>query len=343
MKKQRVLVLLDPEFLPPEDTSGYTEQELYHYKTESDVIATLRANGHQVQPLPVRDELQKIREGIEEWKPTIVFNLMEEFHGNTTYDQNVASYLQLLRVPFTGCGPRGMVLARGKDLSKKILNYHRVPVPAFAVFPVGRKVRRPRHLAFPLIVKSASEDASLGISQASVVYDDAELAKRIAFIHHKIGPAIAEQYIPGRELYVGLLGNDRRTALPVWELEFSNLAAGALPIATERVKHNVKYQEERGILQGPAENLAPEIAGRIQALAKRIGRILELDGYARVDFRLSDDGTPFFLEANPNPEIASSQEFAEAADFAGIRYGKLLDRILALGLERARRAEDPEA
>jgi D-alanine-D-alanine ligase len=227
------------------------------------------------------------------------------------------------------------VLARGKDLSKTLVHYHRIAVPAFAVFPMGRKVRRPPRLALPLIVKSVSEDASIGISQASVVDTDEKLAERVAFIHQRVGtPAIAEQYIEGREFYVGVLGNDRLKALPVWELQFSNMAEGAWHIATEKVKHDPDYQERRGILQGPAD-LPPELCVRIQRTAKRIYRTLELDGYARIDFRLAADGTLYFLEANPNPEIAESQEFATAALHDGLSYSDLLHRIVALGMQRA--------
>src|SRR5690606_19560 len=155
---------------------------------------------------------------VENFKPDIVFNLLEEFHGETLYAQNVVSLLELLRVPYTGCNPRGQMLARGKDLSKKLLKYHRVPVPAFAVFPIGRKVRRPGRLKFPLIVKSLSEDASRGIAQASVVDSDEKLNERVAFIHKRIKTAaIAEEYIDGREIYVGVIGNDRLQVLPVWE------------------------------------------------------------------------------------------------------------------------------
>ncbi len=336
-KRLRVLVLMDPDLMPPDSLRGYTPEEIFAWKTEYDVVSTLRANGHDVRPLGVENELRPIRNEIESWKPDIVFNLLEQFHGTAAYDQNVASYLELLRVPYTGCGPRGMVLARGKDLSKKILSYHRVPVPAFAVFPAGRKIRRPKRLDFPLIVKSVDEDASVGISQASIVHSDEDLAKRVTFIHENIGTAIAEQYVAGREIYVGVLGNERRRALPVWELEFTNLAPGASPIATERAKHNPKYQERRGILQGPAGNLSPELSRRLQALAKRICRSLELDGYSRIDFRLTAEGVPYFIEANPNPEIAKSEEFAEAANHAGLSYGALLNRILDLGIQRARR------
>ena len=191
------------------------------------------------------------------------------FRARSIYDQNVVSYLELMRVPYTGCNPRGLMLARGKDLSKTLVHYHRIPVPAFAVFPKHRKVKRPTRLALPLIVKSLSEDASWGISQASVVDTDEKLVERVNFIHEKIGTAaIAEQYIEGRELYVGVLGNDRLRVLPIWELEFRNLAQGAWPIATEKVKHDPDYQERRGILHGPAKDLAPEIRARIERLGE---------------------------------------------------------------------------
>jgi D-alanine-D-alanine ligase len=216
------------------------------------------------------------------------------------------------------------------------VHYRRIAVPAFAVFPMRRKVKRPARLALPLIVKSLSEDGSKGISQASVVETDEKLAERVAFVHEHIGTAaIAEQYIEGRELYVGVLGNERLRVLPVWELKFGNMPEGARNIATEKVKHDTNYQERAGILDGPAKDLAPETCLRIQRLAKRAYRTLELDGYARIDFRLSVDGTPYFIEANPNPEIAKSQEFATAAGHVGLAYPDLLQRILALGISRA--------
>jgi D-alanine-D-alanine ligase len=335
MNRLRVLVLVHPDLVPPDSIEGRTEQEINVWKTEYDVAHTLRINGHEVRPLGVHNELKPIRDEIENWKPHVVFTLLEQFRGEAIYDQNVASYLELMRVPYTGCNPRGLLLARGKGMSKTLVHYHRIAVPAFAVFPMHRKIRRPRKLQLPLIVKSLSEDASYGISQASVVDTDEKLEERVGFIHDRVGTAaIAEQYIEGRELYVGVLGNDRLRVLPVWELQFSNLPQGAWPIATEKVKHDPDYQERRGIVHGPAKDLKPEMLLRVQRTAKRVCRILDLDGYARIDFRLSASGILYFLEANPNPEIAESQEFATAARFDGIAYADLLDRILALGIGR---------
>jgi D-alanine-D-alanine ligase len=336
MRLLRVLVLMDPDLVPPDTTKGYTPQQINEWKTEYDVVSTLRAAGHEVRPLGVYDELKPVRDEIEGFKPDVVFVLLEQFQGEVIYDQNVASYLELMRIPYTGCNPRGLVLARGKDLSKTLVHYHRVAVPEFAVFPMRRRVKRPARLALPLIVKSLSEDASCGISQASVVDTDEKLAERVAFIHERIGTAaIAEQYIEGRELYVGVLGNERLRVLPVWELKFGSMAESAWPIATQKVKRDPNYQERVGILDGPAKELAPELYSRIQRIAKRVYRTLELDGYARIDFRLSADGIPYFLEANPNPEIAKSQEFATAARHDGLAYTDLLHRILALGISRA--------
>jgi D-alanine-D-alanine ligase len=336
MKRLRVLVLLHPELMPPDSLEGHSEQEINEWKTEYDVVSTLRAAGHEVRPLGVENELKPIRDEIESWKPDVVFNLLEQFHGEAVYDQNVASYLELLRVPYTGCNPRGLVLARGKDLSKKLLIYHRIPLPAFAVFPPRRKIRRPPRLGLPLIVKSLNEDASYGISQASVVDSDEKLAERVTFIHERIGTAaIAEQYIEGREIYVGVLGNERLRVLPIWELEFGSLPQGARAIATEKAKHNLEYQQRHDIVVGPAKDLSPQLVASIERAAKRIYRTLELDGYARIDFRLSAEGIPYYIEANPNPEIAKVEEFASAALHAGIEYPDLIQRIVALGISRA--------
>jgi D-alanine-D-alanine ligase len=326
---------MHPDFMPPDSTDGYTAQEINKWKTEYDVVSTLRAAGHDVHPLGVQEEIKPVRDEIEEFKPHVVFTLLEEFHYQTGYDQHIASFLELMKVPYTGCNPRGLVLARGKDLSKTLVHHRRIAVPAFAVFPMHRKVKRPARLALPLIVKSLNEDGSHGISQASIVDTDEKLAERVAFIHERIETAaIAEQFIEGRELYVGVLGNNRLQALPVWELKFGTM--GGDHIATEKVKHDTNYQERVGIVDGPAKGLAPDVSARIQRTAKRIYRTLGLDGYARIDFRLAPDGTPYFIEANPNPEIAKSQEFATAAKHDGLDYTGLLHRILTLGIRRAK-------
>ena len=335
MKKLRVLVLMHPDHVPPETLDGLSPQEALALKAEFDIVQCLRKLGHEPRALGVQDEFLPIRDAVEEFKPHIVFNLLEEFHRNMLFDQNVVSLLELLRVPYTGCNPRGLILARSKSLGKKLLAYHRIPVPDFLVIPKGHRTRRPGKLEFPLIVKSLLEHASFGISQASVVENDEQLSERVAFIHDSIGTdAIAEQFIEGREIYVGLLGNDRLVALPPVELVFEKMPANAALIATAKVKHDVAYQKKRGIELKPAEGLDLEVTERIAKLAKRIYKTLELDGYARIDFRLSSENVPYFLDANPNPDISDGEEIATAAKLMGMNYGDLISKILSLGLSR---------
>jgi D-alanine-D-alanine ligase len=332
VKPQRVLVLVHKHLVPPEDTTGI-DLVSAEWKTEYDVITTLREQGHEVKPLGIQDELNPIRQHVEDWKPTIVFNLLEAFDNVNLFDQNVVSYLELLRISYTGCSPRGLLLSRDKSLSKKLMAYHRIPVPEWAVFPRGRKVRVPPRLRFPLIVKSLTHESSIGIAQASVVGDEEKLRKRVEFIHESVGThAIVERYIDGRELYVGVMGNERLQVFPVWEMHFSKMVEGDnWPIATERVKWSAKYQKKHGIATNKAANLA-ELEVAIGKMAKRVYRAVELTGYARVDLRMDTEGRIYVLEANPNPQIAYGEDFAESAHHAGVEYGELLDRILALGL-----------
>ena len=245
----------------------------------------------------------------------------------------MVSYLELLRVPYTGCNPRGLILARDKALSKKLFAYHRIPVPDFAVFRRGRAAKRPKRLEFPLIVKSLTQEASIGISQASVVSDEDKLRERVEFIHTSVGTdAIVERYIDGRELYVGAMGNERLHVFPVWELRFTKMPEDQKRIATERVKWSRRYQEKHGIESGEANDLPESLGQEIQHLAKRVYRALELSGYARVDFRVDGEGRPYVLEANPNPQIAHKEDFADSAERAGVPYPELIQRILNVGL-----------
>jgi D-alanine-D-alanine ligase len=332
MKKLRVLALMHEELVPAEDVSGY-DLTTVEWKTEYDVVANLRKLGHDVLPLGIGSDLSVIRKAIDEWKPHIAFNLLEHFHSVGIFDQNVVSYLELLRIPYTGCNPRGLLLARDKGLSKMLLAYHRIPVPEFVVFQIGRAVRRPKRLAFPLIVKSLTMEASMGISQASVVEDDDKLKARVKFIHDTFGTdAIAERYIDGRELYVGALGNQRLQVFPVWELLFTKMPDEAWRIATDRVKWNNSYQKRRGIKTSEAKNLPDGLAQRIRYLCKRVYRSLNLSGYARIDLRLDESGKVYVLEANPNPQLAYGEDFAESAELAGLHYQPLLQRIINLGI-----------
>ena len=332
MRKLRVLAITHITLVPPDHA---TEEELERapWKMDYDVIRTLEELGHEVRTLGLGHELSPVRETIDEFRPHIAFNLLDEFDGEILFDQNVVSYLELLGVPYTGCNPRGLILARDKALSKKLMCYHRIPVPDFAVFRRGRRVRRPRKLNYPLIVKSLIEQASAGISQASVVTSDEALEERVRFIHEKIGTdAIAECFIEGRELYVGITGNKRLQVFPVWELLFGNMSEDVPRIATAKVKFDVAYQKQREIKNAEARDIPEDVLRHIQRICKRVYRVLDLNGYARIDLRLDRNGEPHVLEANPNPQIAWRDEFAESAEKAGLSYPMLIQRMLNLGL-----------
>lgn len=320
------------DLVPPDDIKGRSDEEIAAWKTEYDVLAGLNNLGHDVRSLGVATDIGPLRDAIVEWEPHIAFNLLEEFHGVALYDQHVAAYLELLRKPYTGCNPRGLLLAHDKALTKKILSYHRIAVPDFAVFPRGRAVRRPKELDFPLLVKSATDEASLGISQASIVHNDDKLQERVEFVHgHLNSDALVEEYIEGRELYVGVLGNRRLRTFPVWEMMFNNMPEGVAHIATAKVKWDLKYQQKHGIETTAAKNLPDGLEQQLLRLSKRIYHTLGLSGYARMDFRLTDDGKVYVLEANPNPNLAYGEDFAESAERVGLKYEVLLQRIITLG------------
>ena len=333
-KKFRALVLVHATLVPPDSIRGIPEKEIDEWRTEYDVISHLKRAGHEVMPLGVSDNLSELRRAIIDWKPDIVFNLLEEFDGIVTYDQHVVAFLELMRQPYTGCNPRGMLLSRDKVLSKQLLSYHRVPTPQFMVFARGKKPRLPKRLRFPMFVKSSTEDASLGIAHASVVSDERQLKERIEFIHDQThSDALVEEYIEGRELYVGVIGNDRLRVLPVWEMRFGSLPDSLPAIATRKVKWDRAYQQKYGITTAAAAELPEGTVARLERLSKRIFRALHLTGYARMDFRLRADGALYALEANANPNLSAGEDFAQSALTAGMKYPDVLHRILRLGAD----------
>lgn len=327
-------LLVHQDLLVPPSLAGLSRFERHRRKTEIDVLTVLAKLGHDVRQLGVVDELDPIREAVDDFAPQIVFNLLEEFQGEAIYDQNVVGYLELLRVPYTGCNPRGLVLARDKALAKKLVAWDGIRVPRFAVFRAGERVRRPRHLQYPLMVKSLLEESSMGISRASIVRDDAALALRVRRVQRRTGTdALVEEFVSGRELYVAILGNQRLQVLPPLELVARNWPAGEELIATERLKHDVRYQEKHGVGLVRAR-LPGALRQQLVRESKRVYRTLGLAGYGRIDFRLDRAGRLHFLEANPNPDVARAEEMALAARAAGIPYAALLQRILSLGLRR---------
>jgi len=336
IRSRRVLVMMHELLVPPDDIRGMSEKEVAGFKCEYDVCTALTQLGHDVTKLGVYDELATLRKAVRETKPHVVFNLLEEFKGRPVFDHNVVGYLELMGVKYTGNNPRGLVLARDKVLAKKILHYHRIHTPRFAVVPLGRKLRALNRLRFPLIVKSATEEASAGIAQASVVHDAQALAERIEFVHQRVKTAaLVEEYVEGRELYAGVVGNQRLQVLPIWELQLDGLRGHGYAIASYRAKWDLDYQDRHKIMADAAAGLSADLIRHIQQVSKRVYRALELAGYARLDFRLRErDGRLFLLEANPNADISRDEELASAAAAAGLDYEQFIQKLVNLGISR---------
>lgn len=332
MKKLNILVLMHEDLVP--DMAGYPDNEIVAWKTEYDVVSTLTKMGHNVYSLGVVDDLGVIRQAISDFKPDIAFNLLEEFLGNSLYDYHVVSYLELLTLPYTGCNPRGLMIARDKALTKKLFAFHRINTPRFTVIPLNKKVRVPKALRYPIIVKSVLEEGSYGLSQASVVYTEDKLLERVEFLHDRLNtPVLAEEYIAGRELYLSIIGNQQLQTLPALELVFGEMPEDAHNIATSRVKWNWRYQKEHQIAIKAPDGLDPQLQKRLTLLGKRIYRILGISGYARVDLRLTDDNHIHVLEVNANPDIGYGDELAMSAALAGFGYDQLLQKVLNLGMK----------
>ena len=335
MRRLRVLAVVHQELLPPRDPARYhTDAD---WKMEYDVIESLETLGHDVEVVGLRSRLDVLSKAVDAFRPHVLFNLLEDFDGIAVNDQHWVSHLELLGIPYTGCNPRGLLLARDKAISKTLLAHEGIRVPGFAVCTRGEGVEVPTDLEFPVIVKSLIFDGSVGISQASVVTTKRKLQERVAFVHSEVGTdAIVEEYVDGRELYVGVIGNDRLTTFPVWELRFKKRPRSTRLVATERVKWSNKYQQKLGVVTGKAR-LPDTRAREIQSLAKRVYRILKMSGYARIDFRMDARGDVYFLEANPNPQLAYGEDFAESGESGGLSYEALMQRIVELGLGRRRR------
>ena len=338
MKKNlKVLVLFDGSCPTKIDQDLSKEMKTEDWKTEANVMAALGALGYTAEHLAIFDDLDLVRQKLESFAPDILFNLVEQFKNNPGFDQNIVSLLEMQGVPFTGCGATGLVLCKHKGISKKILSYHRIHVPNFVVISRGQRIARPKQLKFPILVKPVKEEASYGISQASFVETDEEFRERVAFIHEKHdADVIAEEYIAGRELYVSLLGNLRLSVFPIRELVFREVPPDEPKIATYRAKWDEEYRKRWGLQNRFAQGLDPALVAHIEQTCKRIYRLLTIDGYARIDLRLTAANEIYFIEANPNPILAADEDFALSADKAGLPYPQLIDRIIRHGMKTLR-------
>jgi D-alanine-D-alanine ligase len=307
-------------------------------EAEYDVAEALIENGHEVYLLGFRDSLRRILDRLEEFQPDLVFNATESFMGKPRYDYGVTALLEMKGYRYTGSPPEALLIARDKATSKKILRYHSINVPRFAVYPVDEKIGQP-DIEFPLIVKPTHEDASVGIAQSSVVGDLASLRERVEFIHRNLNQsAIAEELIDGRELYVGVLGNRRVEVLPTVEMIFDKIDEPAKRIATYSAKWDLDYRERWGIKNVFARRIGKETLEQMQRAAKLAYAALELRDYGRVDFRLTEDQRLYIIEVNPNPYISFGEDMANSAERAGMDYNQFIGRIVHEAMKRYEKA-----
>jgi D-alanine-D-alanine ligase len=336
-KKLKVLALFDAIRPTKIDQDLSKEMKTEDWKTEANVLAALGALGHTTEHLAIFDNLDLLRQKMESFAPDVIFNLADQFKNNRGFDQNIASLLEMQGVPFTGCGATGLVLCKHKGTSKKILGYHHIHVPNFVVIPRGQRIARLKRPKFPLLVKPVKEEASYGISQASFVTSDEQFRERVAFIHEKHdADVIAEEYIEGREFYVSVMGNLKLTVFPIRELVFGEVPPSEPKIATYKAKWDEEYRKRWGLQNQFPEGLEPALVAQIEETCKRIYRLLTIEGYARIDLRLTAANEMYFIEANPNPILAADEDFALAAGKAGLTYPQLIDRIIRQGMKAAR-------
>lgn len=331
----KVAVVFDTPNPGWEDADFKREVEAEVPEAEYEVAEALMVNGHDVHLVGIHDDLRHLLDRLEAYGPDLVFNCCESFMGHSRYDYAVTALLEMHGYPYTGSPPEALLLARNKGTSKKILAHHSVRVPEFQVYPEGTRAHPPPDLEFPLIVKPLHEDASVGIAHASVVTDADGLADRVAFIHRSLHQgAIAEQLIEGRELYVGLLGNQDLRILPLVEITFDRIPKPERKIATYKAKWDLEYRERWGIKNIFARRIGKAALAQIHQDARTAFHALELRDYGRVDIRLARDGTVYVLEVNPNPYISFGEDMANAAERMGLDYYEFIEEIVRQAVDR---------
>jgi D-alanine-D-alanine ligase len=343
----RILVLFDVH-RPVAEGQKFTEQSLRTDEakpTEADVLSCLRTLEHDVETLAVFDDAKVVFERVDAFKPDVVFNLCETFFSDRAHEPNIPALLELMKVPYTGAGPDALMLCKDKALAKELLSFHRIRVARFVVSRRERPLRRLRRFSYPAFVKPIGEEASDGIALASLAKTEDEVLERARFLHDRFETdALIEEYVDGRELYMGVLGNKRLTVFPPREIFFGEAPAadgegpnGDAPsvllkdaprFATAKAKWDETYRKKWGIRNGPAGPLPAGVEKKLAEIARRVCRILHVRGLGRIDARLTADGEIVVIEANPNPSLAKEDDFAQAAMQVGIGYEALIQKVL---------------
>jgi D-alanine-D-alanine ligase len=298
----------------------------------------MRANGHETRRIMVDDTVEPLVAALKHDPPELVFNIAESFAGKSALESNVAALLNLLKLRYTGSSPAGLIVAGDKTLTKKVLSFHGILTAKFATVFRGN-VDWAGDIDFPLILKPPQEDASLGITQKSIVNDVKELLETISSLQTEYqSPVLAEEFIDGREFYVAVLGNSNVQALPIIELDFSKFPKDLPKIASWSAKWG-EDGEGKGAEFAGTESVFPtdlpeDLAERIKKVAIDAFQALRLRDYARVDLRVTDSGKIYVIEVNPNCYLEAKSEFATAAQKEGIEYPALINRIIELASAR---------
>jgi len=337
-ERLRILVLFEVLEQPsPDEEYERRMREEADWRTEGHVCTALKARGHEVHLGAIYKNARDVIDLVERIQPDLVWNFVQTFHGTRYYESHVAGVLELCRVPYTGCGHRALMLCQDKALSKEILKHHRVAVPPFVVSRRSQPQKRLSKSIFPVMVKPLAEEGSVGISRDSFAETEEQALARASFLHDRLKQdVIVERYVTGREIYVGVLGNDRLRVLPPRELKFSKVPEGEPKVASFKAKWDEGYRERWGIFSTFPDDLSEAMTRSIATVAKRVFRALQMRGFGRIDLRLTEEGKLVVVEANPNPEIARGEDLAEAAAKVGLPYEDLIEKIAYLGLEASR-------
>lgn len=332
MRSLKVLLLFDLSVkILPEDYEEYWKTP--DWKTEKDVRNALVKLGHEVVPFGLHNDIEPFLRLVKEQKPDLVFNMSEAFNGNRDFEPNLTALLQLIGVPFTGAGPLGLQLCKDKGLTKVVLGYHRIRTPRFLVLKKARPLRTLKKFQFPAFIKPLQLESSEGISQFSYVENEKDALARMKFIHERLEvDAIIEEFIDGREIYVGLLGNEKLTVFPPRELFFKQVPDDEPKFATYRSKWDKEYRKKWGIDSSWAAAIPEPTLRKLNEVCKKIYRLLHIQGYGRIDLRLKENGEIYFIEANPNPSIARQEDYAMSAGKGGLDYEELIAKIVSLAV-----------
>ena len=329
---KKVLLVFDMPQNPPSNQLEYLPLlNKPDWQDERDIYKTLAEdNRYEVQMCGLFDRIEPLLSMINTFKPQVVFPICESFSNNRIGAPHIVGLIELLGLRYTGARAKTLTLCRDKSLTKKVCNYHGIQTPNFDEFSKTPQKKQLSRFKFPVIIKPRDLEASEGLTKRSVANTPEACKAQIdKFVRQGID-VIVEEFIVGREIYIGIIGGSEPTILHPWELCFEKSAKPQTEFATYKVKWDEKYRKKWGIRTQAARGLNPAAKKSLVNFARKAATSLELSGYARLDLRMTSQGSIYFLEANPNPAINKKDDFASSAKKSGIGYSELLDKIIQL-------------